>query len=543
MNVSKASVELSVAALLSCLVAVLMSSSAVAQDLTPVSWWSADNGFNDVLGNNPGTVNGTVTFVPGQIGQAFHFTGSGYITWGNNSAGLSPTSQVMIVAWIRPDFTASNEKDTIITKRDGCGNRSYELSVYNANAGLPVGTIVFATSLGTDLYGNAVVPNDGQFHQVAGSYDGQTMRVFLDGQLVAQKSLPGSIESTAALPITGVDAGCGDPTQADIDEIRVFSDGGFISNGANTFNGNQTVNGNVTATSFRGDGSGLTGVNVATATTASGLTCAGCVGNPQLAINYAGSASQGGPASNTLLFGGLAPSAFATIGSNTFTGTQSMPALSVAGSGLFNGGVTIYGPGLTSQTVNNIGIYGSSSNNIGVYGFSFGNAGVFGASESPLSNVAAGVFQSSGGNILLGQTGGYFQNTVTKFVVDYAGDVIASGNVAAAGSVTIGTAGTPILQYVSTTDNLTIPALTPVSCTTFTTAALTGFTPGASDTIALGTPSSLVSGLGNGIFLQYQAWETTTTASPTITIQVCNPSAVKYKGGATGTIRVDIFKH
>lgn len=536
MNVSKASVELSVAALLSCLVAVLMSSSAVAQDLTPVSWWSADNGFNDVLGNNPGTVNGTVTFVPGQIGQAFHFTGSGYITWGNNSAGLSPTSQVMIVAWIRPDFTASNEKDTIITKRDGCGNRSYELSVYNANAGLPVGTIVFATSLGTDLYGNAVVPNDGQFHQVAGSYDGQTMRVFLDGQLVAQKSLPGSIESTAALPITGVDAGCGDPTQADIDEIRVFSDGGFISNGANTFNGNQTVNGNVTATSFRGDGSGLTGVNVATATTASGLTCAGCVGNPQLAINYAGSASQGGPASNTLLFGGLAPSAFATIGSNTFTGQQTMPNLTVSGQGTF-GTLSAFGGiiGFISGSGAPAGVVGVTGNgNPAVEGqveASSGPAGYFNVCNACPGNNGGTGNLFAGGDIIDGANGAAIQ-----FRVDYA------GNLTTAGSVTIG-GGTPILEYVSVTDSLTIPALTPVSCTTFTTAALTGFTPGASDTIALGTPSSLVSGLGNGIFLQYQAWETTTTASPTITIQVCNPSAVKYKGGATGTIRVDIFKH
>jgi hypothetical protein len=120
--------------------------------------------------------------------------------------------------------------------------------------------------------------------------------------------------------------------------------------------------------------------------------------------------------------------------------------------------------------------------------------------------------------------------------------VASNGNVATSGSVTIG-GGTPIAEYVSTTSSLTIPALTPGTCTTFMTAALTGFAPGTSDTISLGTPAVLVSNLGSGVFLQYQAWETTTTASPTITIQVCNPAAVKYKGGATGTISIDIFKH
>jgi hypothetical protein len=112
-----------------------------------------------------------------------------------------------------------------------------------------------------------------------------------------------------------------------------------------------------------------------------------------------------------------------------------------------------------------------------------------------------------------------------------------------AGFVTIGTGGTPIAEYVSATYSATLPALTSGSCCTFTTAALTGFTPGSSDTIALGLPKSLVSSLGGNIFLIYQAWETTTTASPTVTIQVCNPTGSRYGGGATGTIRVDIWKH
>jgi N-acetylneuraminic acid mutarotase len=123
------------------------------------------------------------------------------------------------------------------------------------------------------------------------------------------------------------------------------------------------------------------------------------------------------------------------------------------------------------------------------------------------------------------------------------GNNLFSGNQSIAGNLTIGTGGTPIFEYVSVTDSISVPALTPGTCTTFTTAAVTGLTPGTNDTIALGTPSSLVSGLGAGIFLMYQAWETTTTTSPTITIQVCNPTATKYKGGAIGTVRIDIFKH
>jgi hypothetical protein len=45
------------------------------------------------------------------------------------------------------------------------------------------------------------------------------------------------------------------------------------------------------------------------------------------------------------------------------------------------------------------------------------------------------------------------------------------------------------------------------------------------------------------VFLVYQAWETSTSASPTINLQICNVSSVNYAGGNTGTIRIDILKH
>ena len=56
--------------------------------------------------------------------------------------------------------------------------------------------------------------------------------------------------------------------------------------------------------------------------TVSGLSCLGCIGDQQLGINYAGSASQGGPATsalNALLPDGLLPSAFQPAGSYATT--------------------------------------------------------------------------------------------------------------------------------------------------------------------------------------------------------------------------------
>jgi len=87
--------------------------------------------------------------------------------------------------------------------------------------------------------------------------------------------------------------------------------------------------------------SGTAGINItgnaATATSASNLNCVGCVGNTQLGINYAGSASQAGPATsalsanlanqatNSLSLGGIRATNFARLDiGNAFTGNQNV---------------------------------------------------------------------------------------------------------------------------------------------------------------------------------------------------------------------------
>ena len=157
------------------------------------------------------------------------------------------------------------------------------------------------------------------------------MKIFLDGELVGQKSLPGSIEATTALPVTGIDAGCGDLTQADIDEIRVFSDAGFAVTGANTFNGNQTVNGSVTATSVFGDGSGLT--NLTAANIAMGTAN----------ININGMAASAATANNSANLNGIPGTNYARVDiGNSFTGNQSVAGnLSTSGNSATAGTTTL----------------------------------------------------------------------------------------------------------------------------------------------------------------------------------------------------------
>lgn len=120
--------------------------------------------------------------------------------------------------------------------------------------------------------------------------------------------------------------------------------------------------------------------------------------------------------------------------------------------------------------------------------------------------------------------------------------VTASGQVAA-GTMAIG-GGTPITEVFSMTEQMTVPEMRGHACITMHTAALAGFTPGTSDAIVLGIPASLASppDRDHDVFLTYQAWETNTNASPTITIQICSMGD-PYRGGASGLLRIDVIRH
>jgi hypothetical protein len=123
--------------------------------------------------------------------------------------------------------------------------------------------------------------------------------------------------------------------------------------------GNINASGGVTAASFTGNGSGLTNVTASGAATANGLSCTGCVGNTQLGITYAGSASQGGPATSALLaanstaLGGIAAGNYARLDiGNTFTGNQSVTGnVSVTGSQNVGGNLNVTGNSATTGSV------------------------------------------------------------------------------------------------------------------------------------------------------------------------------------------------
>ena len=277
----------------------------------------------------------------------FHFDGTQYVTLANSPA-LAPPSQVTISAWIKPDFSVTNVVDTILDKRDGCGfNRSYQLGLMKTYQSYTPGTIFFAASNANtdDLFSTVPVPNDGQFHHVAGTYDGTTTKVFLDGVLVGQGAHAGPISTTTSPAVIGVQAGCGDPTYADIGQVKIVNyavpDNQIMSEiagfamlkGGNTFVGNQNVTGVVSAASFVGDGSGLSNLNPST------------IASGTAPINISGTAASAINAGNSANLAGITASNYARLDlTNSFQANQSIAgSLSATGSISSGGTMTIGG--------------------------------------------------------------------------------------------------------------------------------------------------------------------------------------------------------
>jgi len=145
----------------------------------PVNYYPADGNANDVAGSINGAIVGSVAFVPGKVGQAFSFTGSGYVdlTAGIGNFGVADFSLAM---WVKPDPTFTTTP--IFAKRrpsstgilnlllQSDGTPFFEVRDDDANVGC-CGFAFISTQ-------NIV---DGQWHHLALVRQGPSIVLFIDG--------------------------------------------------------------------------------------------------------------------------------------------------------------------------------------------------------------------------------------------------------------------------------------------------------------------------------------------------------------------------
>ena len=189
---------------------------------TPASGLAAAYGFNegsgtvvnDVSGNgNNGTISGATWTTSGKYGNALNFNGTNARVTINNAASLQLTSAMTLEGWVYPTTVNSAWRDVIYK-----GNDNYYLEGTSTNSSRPAMGGTFAG----DLYGTGPLPANTWSH-LAATYDGATMRLYVNGVQVASRAKTGVIAtSTNPLQIGG-DSIYGQYFAGLIDEVRVYN--------------------------------------------------------------------------------------------------------------------------------------------------------------------------------------------------------------------------------------------------------------------------------------------------------------------------------
>ncbi|MFL0267538.1 glycoside hydrolase family 2 TIM barrel-domain containing protein [Candidatus Clostridium radicumherbarum] len=184
---------------------------------TPVTYIAHDT----VNANIKGTLIGKVVD-PGQSGKAMH----GYMDLTNDSS-LNITDSLTVEAWVKPYNNGSTDNE-FVTKGDtqfalkqsanymGSGNPGLEFFIYDKNN--PGSNTQWISA-------NAAVPANwyGSWHHMVGTFDGHVVKLYVDGQLLAQNQHDSKISTNNYAVSIGRNAEKNRNANADIDSVHIYN--------------------------------------------------------------------------------------------------------------------------------------------------------------------------------------------------------------------------------------------------------------------------------------------------------------------------------
>jgi hypothetical protein len=190
-----------------------------------VGLWSLDEGSGNValdtsgLGND-GSFSGSPAWIAGVVGSALEFDGSGERVLVPDAPSLDLTGSLSIAAWLSPNQTATAYP---LKKARASATDGYEL-------GLSSSGVVFVrfnqASFGNTYRLNSIgsYPADGStWLHVAATFDGEEIKLYLDGVLESSMPAPGLVIATNDLPLSiGAQDDGSRGLDGAIDEVHLF---------------------------------------------------------------------------------------------------------------------------------------------------------------------------------------------------------------------------------------------------------------------------------------------------------------------------------
>jgi hypothetical protein len=212
------------------LACALIPASASAAPTSLGAFWHLDESTgafaaDDSANANDGAIDGAA-HVAGRFNRALRFDGVDDDVLIPRSASLEPAT-ITVEGWVRAPTSPGNFRYVIVNSANGCLAPSY--GIYTATDG----GLAFVVSGGDDSTDTAspAAPAtvwDGAWHHVAGTFDGATVRLYVDGVEVGNGT-PASVPIAYGLPTStdtrfGMFGGtCTLPYAGDLDEPRIWA--------------------------------------------------------------------------------------------------------------------------------------------------------------------------------------------------------------------------------------------------------------------------------------------------------------------------------
>ena len=194
---------------------------AVMPALTPLAHWKLDDATGtiavDSVGGHDGTLAGNPTWATGTLGGALDFDGAG------DRVDVGPildagAPQISVMSWV---FKRDTGDDCVISKSSGGAivDHIFSLGV----AGTTIRARLRTTDNGgTSDYDGGTIPLD-QWVHLAFTYDGGTLRIYMDGTETASYAVTGDmIASTLDVAIGNVNAIDDRYWNGRLDDVRIY---------------------------------------------------------------------------------------------------------------------------------------------------------------------------------------------------------------------------------------------------------------------------------------------------------------------------------
>jgi uncharacterized repeat protein (TIGR01451 family) len=154
-----------------------------------IDWWPGEGNGNDITGGNTLTPQNGAGFATGEVGQAFNFVNPTFSGSGQYAQNTAPTglplgsSARTIDLWFNSGTDLSTSNDAALIEYGTQTSEEVFGLIFSANA---PGKLSFYGS-GDDLAGTTTIQPNTWYH-AAVTYDGSTVRLYLNGALEASKA-------------------------------------------------------------------------------------------------------------------------------------------------------------------------------------------------------------------------------------------------------------------------------------------------------------------------------------------------------------------